>query len=139
MSSPRAFALPRSEINVTPLVDVVLVLLIIFMVIAPLMDDRFQVSIPRSAAGAPARHLVTVTLDENGAVMLNRAPVLRQDLEERLSGLFALGADHQVFFEGSNRVTYEEAASVMDSIRKVSGGVSIGFEEPGREREGERR
>jgi biopolymer transport protein ExbD len=142
MSSPRAFALPRSEINVTPLVDVVLVLLIIFMIITPLMDDRFHVSIPRTAAPdavVPARHLVTVELDGNGALMLNGAPVLRPDLERKLQELFAMGTDRQVFFEGSSGVTYEEAAGVMDSIRNVRGNVSIAFEEPGKVGETARR
>lgn len=132
MSIPRALALPRSEINVTPLVDVVLVLLIIFMVITPLLDDRFHVAIPHASRSSdvPARHLVTVALLANGTMALNGAPVQRQFLEARLSELFAMGADRQVLFEASSEATYEEAAAVMDSIRKVRGSVSIAFEEP---------
>lgn len=132
MSIPHAFASPRSEINVTPLVDVVLVLLIIFMVITPLLDDRFHVAIPDSprSSGVPARHLVTVTLLANGTMALNGAPLQREFLEQRLSELFAMGADRQVLFQASSEATYEDAAAVMDSIRKVRGSVSIAFEEP---------
>ncbi len=124
MLSSNAFAPPRADINVTPLVDVVLVLLIIFMVITPLLQVRFPVSLPRaSSAASPAQRLVTVTLDAQGALTLNGAPTPLSALESRLAELFALGAERQVLFEGADQATHKEAMDVMDRIRRVRGSV----------------
>jgi biopolymer transport protein ExbD len=121
-----ASASPRSEINVTPLVDVVLVLLIIFMVITPALDEGFQVALPASAIGpTPARHLVTVTLGADGSLTLNGASILRRDLDRRLSELFAIGADRQVLFDGADSVSDGDAMDAMDGIRRAGGRVSI--------------
>lgn len=128
MRSPLAFASPRSEINVTPLVDVVLVLLIIFMVIAPFVGDPFYVGLPRTAPPTGvARHLVTVTLDAAGGVTLNGGPVRLRDLERKLGELFALGADRQVLFEAPESIDYREAADAMDRIRLAGGTVAVSF------------
>lgn len=129
MRSSLAFASPRSEINVTPLVDVVLVLLIIFMVIAPFVGDPFYVGLPRTAppVGVPAHHLVTVTLDAFGKITLNGAPVRPRDLDRKLAELFALGADRQVLFEAPDSADYREAADTMDRIRVAGGRVSVSF------------
>jgi biopolymer transport protein TolR len=126
MSHSFASASPRSEINVTPLVDVVLVLLIIFMVITPALDEGFRAALPTAAVGpAPARKLLTVAFGADGSVTLNGASILRRDLDRRLSELFAIGADRQVLFEGADSVTHGDAMDVMDRIRRAGGRVSI--------------
>jgi biopolymer transport protein TolR len=128
-----AFASPRSEINITPLVDVVLVLLIIFMIISPVLDDGFRAALPtRAGAAAPARQLLTVTVAADGSVNLNGASIQRRDLERRLAELFAIGAERSVLFEGSDLVTHGDAMDVMDRIRNAGGTVSIAIAETSR-------
>ena len=121
-----SFASPRSEINVTPLVDVVLVLLIIFMVITPMLDEGFRAALPTRASGpAAARQLLIVTVAADGSVKLNGAAILRPDLERRLSELFAIGAERQVLFEGSDADTHGDARDGMDRIRNAGGRISV--------------
>ena len=124
-------ASPRSDINITPLVDVVLVLLIIFMVISPLAGARFAVGLPATApagALAPARHLVTVTLDADGSLGVDGAAVARAGLRPRLEELFGLGADRRVLFEAADAASYRDAADAMDGIRMAGGTVSVSLE-----------
>jgi len=131
MPNPFAPATPRSEINVTQLVDVVLVLLIIFMVISPVLDEGFRAALPTAAVGAArARQLVTVAIGADGSLTLNGASILRIALGRRLSDLFAIGADRQVLFEGADSVTHGNAMDVMDRIRLAGGRVSIAMTEP---------
>jgi biopolymer transport protein TolR len=79
---------PMSEINVTPLVDVMLVLLIIFMVTAPMMQEGISVNLPQ-AKGAPLEEPeeakeITITVSADGKVLLNDVEVTEVDLHERL-------------------------------------------------------
>lgn len=78
-----------SEINVTPLVDVMLVLLIIFMVTAPLLDRGIQVDLPRAATGQQVanQQRLTITLTKEHVVYLNQDIVTLKELRQRLSAL----------------------------------------------------
>ena len=80
---------PMAEINVTPLVDVMLVLLIIFMITAPLMTHKIQVKLPEANLSEPAKEAkippITVAVQENGSLYWNDEPITRDLLESRLS------------------------------------------------------
>ena len=81
---------PMAEINVTPLVDVMLVLLIIFMITTPLMQHKVQVKLPETVVGQPDEIRnkappVTITVQENGSLYWNDEPVTRDLLESRLA------------------------------------------------------
>ncbi len=80
---------PMAEINVTPLVDVMLVLLIIFMVTAPLLKAGVPVQLPESRAKALAeeRHQVTISMARDGMVYLDEAPLAPGELADRLAGI----------------------------------------------------
>ncbi|MFP4040500.1 MAG: protein TolR [Desulfosudaceae bacterium] len=109
-----------SEINVTPLVDVMLVLLIIFMVAAPMMIHGVDVSLPEtSAAPVPAgdedRLVISVTADQQ--VHINQTPVKTSFLREKLAAIMENRADQQVFLKADKEVAYGFVVSVMGEIK----------------------
>jgi biopolymer transport protein ExbD len=108
-----------AEINVTPLVDVILVLLIIFMVTAPMMQRGIDVALPRaeSATGAEEDRLV-VTLDRTNRVWLNESPMPLHQLEQRLRGAARGMPNPFVYLRADRAVPYGEVMAVMDRIKQ---------------------
>ncbi len=108
-----------AEINVTPLVDVILVLLIIFMVTAPMMQRGIDVALPlaQSAQGAEEERLV-VTLDRTNRVWLNESPVPLNLLEERLKSAAEGLATPFVYLRADRAIPYGEVMAVMDRIKR---------------------
>ncbi len=109
-----------SEINVTPLVDVMLVLLIIFMVAAPMMIHGVDVSLPETtAAPVPAgdedRLVISVTADQQ--VHINQTPVKASFLREKLAAIMENRADQRVFLKADKEVAYGFVVSVMGEIK----------------------
>ncbi|HEU4340611.1 MAG TPA: biopolymer transporter ExbD, partial [Candidatus Binatia bacterium] len=88
-----------SQINVTPLVDVMLVLLVIFMVTAPIIQQGVQVNLPQAKAGAIAGsdELLVVTIARNGKIYLNDNPMTPAELANKLRAVRKLQADKQVY------------------------------------------
>jgi biopolymer transport protein ExbD len=120
------------QMNVTPLVDVVLVLLITFMVITPLLTKTFWVHVPeqhteevdpRELAHDPTPPLV-VHVDRDGALRVNGAEMTLDELPSRLRRMFAAREDHVVFFDADEEVGYGFAVQVMDRLRD-GGAVTI--------------
>ena len=118
--------------NVTPLVDVVLVLLIIFMVVTPLLTKQFWVHTPKQekeevtpeqANQDPTPPLV-LRVDADRAVTVNGTPVDVAELAERLKRMFAARDDHILFFDAADDVGYGYAVEVMDKARE-GGAVTI--------------
>ncbi|MBD3663866.1 protein TolR [Sulfitobacter aestuariivivens] len=118
-------AQPMSEINVTPFVDVMLVLLIIFMVAAPLLTVGVPVELPKTAAGAlPAEQEepLTVTVTAEGAVQIQTTDVAREELVARLRGIAAERSSDRVFLRADGRVPYAIVMEVMGAMN--AGGFS---------------
>jgi biopolymer transport protein ExbD len=119
------------EMNVTPLVDVVLVLLIIFMVITPLLSKHFWIHTPKQekeevehdATPDPDPPLV-LHIDADKAITVNGATVEFTELPERLKRMFAARDDHILFFDAADEVAYGYAVEVMDQARE-GGAVTI--------------
>ncbi|NBD28850.1 MAG: protein TolR [Alphaproteobacteria bacterium] len=110
---------PMSEINVTPFVDVMLVLLIIFMVAAPLMVAGIEVDTPDTAAGAlpsEQEEPLAVTLTADGRLMLMTTEVPRGELVARLQGVLAERESDRVFVRADGSLPYEEVAQVMGAL-----------------------
>jgi biopolymer transport protein TolR len=111
--------------NVTPLVDVVLVLLIIFMVITPLLQKKFWVHLPKQERREVERQevmkdpqpplVLRIAADE--AISINGAAVALEELPERLKRMFAARDDHVLFFDAADEVEYGFAVEVMDRAR----------------------
>jgi len=109
-----------SQINVTPLVDVMLVLLVIFMVTAPILQQGYPVDLPK-AEGVPLtgeeEHLV-VSVTSGGQVYLNDTKLTRAALTEKLTAIEREHPGRRVFLRADAAARYGEVARVMESIRK---------------------
>lgn len=125
---------PMSEINVTPFVDVMLVLLIIFMVAAPLMVVGVPVQLPETAANSlPAddEEPLAVTITEDGAVMIQTTEVPREDLIARLRAIASERSGTRIFLRADGAVPYREVMQVMGALNRGGFG-NIGLvTEPG--------
>lgn len=108
-----------AEINVTPLVDVMLVLLVIFMVTAPMMQQGVQVNLPKAEtkAMAPAEESVVVSVDKSGKIFIDKEEVVPGDLRQRLSTLFATRTKKEVFLKADAGVPYGEVVRAMADIK----------------------
>ena len=108
-----------AEINVTPLVDVMLVLLVIFMVTAPMMQQGVQVNLPKAdtKAMAPAEESVVVSVDKGGKVFIDKEEVLAVELRQRLSTMFASRTKKEVFLKADAGVSYGEVVRTMADIK----------------------
>ena len=115
---------PMGEINVTPFVDVMLVLLIVFMVTAPLLTVGVEVDLPKTKAGAinaDAAPLV-VSIKADGTLYLQETAVETEVLIPRLKAISNANPDVRIFVRGDRAVSYGEVLSVMGRIQ------SAGFE-----------
>jgi biopolymer transport protein TolR len=110
-----------SQINVTPLVDVMLVLLVIFMVTAPILQQGVSVNLPQvrtgSLSGESVQLVVTVTAD--GSVFLNDVSMPTAELPDKLKAVLREQPDRQVYLRADTDVPYGRVMSVMASIREA--------------------
>jgi biopolymer transport protein TolR len=119
---------PISEINVTPFVDVMLVLLIVFMVTAPLLTVGVPVDLPKTKAQALSqdREPLTVTVKRNGTIFLQNTRVAEGDLVPKLTAISANGYDQRIFVRGDKAVDYGRVMEVMALI-SAAGFTHIGL------------
>jgi biopolymer transport protein TolR len=119
---------PLSEINVTPFVDVMLVLLVIFMVTAPLMQQGIPVELPKTqTAGLTLdEEPLVVTVKRDGSLYVERARVDLADLEVRMESILQARGDGEVFLRADGKVAYETVAKALAILRKA-GAKSIGM------------
>jgi len=120
----------KSDINITPLVDVVLVLLIIFMVITPLLQMGYDVKVPPKATEqtitqVPPDQLV-VSVMPNNRLFLNKQELTAQQLATQLADNLKNRSTKTVFFSADDTVQYENVAKVMDIVRNA-GATNIGI------------
>ncbi len=119
-----------ADINVTPLVDVVLVLLIIFMVLTPLLQMGYDVNVPPKktalASEISSRQQIIVTMVQQDRVYLNREQIPITDLQNRLHEILKDRSDKTVFFAGDDEVNYGNVITTMDLIRSA-GAEKIGI------------
>jgi biopolymer transport protein TolR len=128
ISRRRHRARPLSEINVTPFVDVMLVLLIVFMVTAPLLTVGVPVDLPKTKAQplSQDREPLTVSVRRDGNIYLQNTRVAEEDLVPRLTAIAANGYDQRVFVRGDKAVDYGRVMQVMALI-SAAGFTHIGL------------
>jgi biopolymer transport protein ExbD len=109
---------PMAEINIIPLVDVVLVLLIIFMVTAPLLQTGLELELPKvSARGIDLAEGVVVEMRADGSIRVGERPVRRAELAEALAGAGA--AARPVYLQADASLPYGQVADVLGAARQA--------------------
>ncbi len=119
---------PMSEINVTPMVDVMLVLLVIFILTAPLMTSVIRLDLPQSEGGqsGAAPQAVSLVVDAQGALFLNDQPITPEALRQRLSEAARRSPDTELELRADQSVPYGRVVEAMGLAQKA--GLSrIGF------------
>lgn len=117
-----------SEINMTPLVDVMLVLLIIFMLTVPVLTQSVNVDLPRagSTAAEITPETVTIAVDAEGRVFWNEELLDKRALKERLAAAAAATPQPQIYIHGDRRADYEHVVRVMAGAQEA-GLTQLGF------------
>jgi biopolymer transport protein TolR len=107
-----------SEINVTPMVDVMLVLLIIFMVAAPLLTVGVPIELPQSQGKQleSNKEPLTISVSANGDVFIGETKVALDEVAEKLKAIAKNGVDEQIFVRGDKGITYGTVMLVMGRI-----------------------
>ena len=110
-----------AEINVTPFVDVMLVLLVIFMVTAPLMQQGIQIELPKTQSEGLQSddQPLVVTVKRGGEVFVQNAEVELGELRTRLEAIFASRGDREVFLRADARVDYGTVARALAILRQA--------------------
>ncbi|MBM4207487.1 MAG: biopolymer transporter ExbD [Gammaproteobacteria bacterium] len=109
-----------SEINVTPLVDVMLVLVIILLVTAPLLTQSVNVALPKTASTTPdtEQQPMQLGIDEHGAITLNKNPIANLDaLELSLQNALSLNPDQVVHVYADHQINYGKVAELMAAVQ----------------------
>ena len=110
---------PMSNINVTPLVDVMLVLLIVFMITAPMLTVGVQVDLPQTKANqlnSDADPLI-ITMNKNREIFIQDAVVSPEDLIPRLKAISKVNSKTRIFVRGDNLLPYGEVIEIMGKIQ----------------------
>jgi biopolymer transport protein TolR len=125
----RGRAAAMSEINVTPFVDVMLVLLIIFMVAAPLLTVGVPVELPKTAATAlptEQEEPLTITMTSDGRLLIQNSDVTDSELIPRLRAIAAERTSDKVFLRADGAIPYERVAQLMGALN-AGGFTNIGL------------
>ncbi len=110
-----------AEINVTPLVDVMLVLLIIFMITAPMLQQQLDVNLPETS-NAPqmtAEDPIILTVTKQGGISIHQTTYSLETLRPKLQSLYAGRKDREIFLRADTDVPYGLVVTVMDELKKV--------------------
>lgn len=116
-----------SEINVTPLVDVFLVLLIIFMISAPLLKSVYDVNLPTSKRAQPrSQEGIEVILGKGGIVFIDASQVARVDFADAFRQIYSPANPRPVFVRADGELPYQEIVEALDILRQA-GAVDVGL------------
>jgi biopolymer transport protein TolR len=109
-----------AEINITPLVDVVLVLLVIFMITAPVLQSGIEVSVPKTRTVREiTEQRVVLTIDRDGGLFLGDSPVNIHELPQRLRQSNTDPSKQIIYLRADERVQFGMFASVMDEVKQA--------------------
>ncbi len=117
-----------SEINVTPLVDVMLVLLVVFMITAPMMQQGIDIQLPKTAASGieTKSEPLIITIKQNHNVLIGETKVDIASVREKIIGIFKTRTDKQVYIRADKKVDYGIVAEVIADV-KAAGIQNVGL------------
>ena len=113
---------PMSEINVTPFVDIMLVLLIIFMVAAPLLSVGVQVDLPNTQAKPLAiekEKPLTLTIDKESNIFINEVQIKKEDIRSKLLAIRKERKSDEIYLRASKNIEYQKVASVLALVSNI--------------------
>jgi biopolymer transport protein TolR len=119
---PRSAEEVKGDINVTPLVDVCLVLLIIFMVVTPMLQQGVSVSLPETTKPAKIpenQRQLTISIRQDGGIFLKEKPVQEEALQTELAAIHEQSPDREVVVKGDQRLQYKDVRNVMRLINEA--------------------
>ena len=113
---------PMSEINVTPFVDIMLVLLIIFMVAAPLLSVGVEVDLPNTQAKPLAienEKPLTLTIDKESNIFINEVQIKKEDIRTKLLAIRKERKSDEIYLRASKNIEYQKVASILAPVSNV--------------------
>jgi biopolymer transport protein TolR len=124
----------KADINVTPMIDVMLVLLIIFMIVTPLIAAGFKATLPKGKNLDPrpeGENEVVLGIDEAGHYFLNGRPLPDGTLEDQLRGIFAARTEDKIlYFKADNKLRYAKVQEAVETARRSGVRVMAAITEP---------
>jgi len=121
---------PKSDINITPYIDILLVLLIIFMVITPVRQMDLEVKVPQPApedlTAPPSADVIVVSMSETAQLAINQEPVGIGDLGAKLLEIYSARANKNMFISASAKLPYGDVVKIID-IAKGAGVQDVGL------------
>ena len=111
---------PIPDINVTSLVDVTLVLLIVFMVAAPIMKSSLDISVPQAASAKPNdKEGINIVIQKNGKIMIDDAPVEEASFDIAFDQVYKANSGEPVFLKADGDVPYKKVLTIIDALRET--------------------
>jgi|SRR5262245_22894081 len=121
MKKIRRRILPRADINVTPFIDILLVLLVIFMTLSPTIPSGLKANIPEQPPPDPQppapENVIVLNMDRNGVIKINQNEVQASHLMEELQGIFKTRSDRTIFVLGDKDLLFSDMAWLMDAAK----------------------
>ena len=124
----------KADINVTPMIDVMLVLLIIFMIVTPLIAAGFKATLPKGKNLDPrpeGENEVVLGIDQTGRYFLNQRPIANGALEDQLRSIFAARTEDKIlYFKADNQLRYAKVQDAVETARRAGVRVMAAITEP---------